>query len=103
MTRYVVRPSARRDIEDIAVYIGSDSPDAARRFLRQCEETFDWLAGMPRVGRPWRARSRRAQGIRVWAVAGFPNHLVFYRIRARSVLILHVMSGWRDLDGLLDH
>jgi plasmid stabilization system protein ParE len=34
----------------------------------------------------------------VWAVAGFPNHLVFYRVRRGTVLIRHVLSGARDLD-----
>lgn len=102
MSRYIVRPAARRDIENVSVYIGADSVEAARRFITQCEETFAWLVHMPRVGRPWPAPSPRSRGIRVWAVAGFPNHLVFYRVRGKVVVVLHVMAGWRDLGGLVE-
>src|SRR5258706_1543713 len=78
---FEVTPEAWRDIEDIRGYIAIDSPRAADRFLRRCEETFAWLTAMPRAGRAWRGRAQRTSGIRVWTVAGFPNHLLFYRVR----------------------
>jgi plasmid stabilization system protein ParE len=94
---YLVTPAAERDIENLCVYIGLDSLEASERFRSRCHETFSWLAGMPRAGRAWPARSPRLRGVRIWAVAGFPNHLVFYRPRGRELVILHVMSGARDL------
>lgn len=98
MNTFEITPAAWREIEDIYVYISIDSPQSASRFLDKCQETFTWLADSPNVGRPWRGRDPRTRGVRVWSVAGFPNHLIFYRPRRGSILILHVLSGARDLD-----
>ena len=96
--RYRVTPDATRDIEEILTYLATESIDAARRFAMQCDETFAWLAQAPRAGRLWRGRAARTRDVRMWPVAGFPNHLIFYRPARAGVVVLHVMSGARDLD-----
>lgn len=53
----VKRPSARRDIVEIAVFIAEDSVDASDRFLEAVELTFQALARMPRAGAPCRFRN----------------------------------------------
>jgi toxin ParE1/3/4 len=93
---YLVLPAAIADIEDIYVYIALDSPDTAARFPAACDETFRWLAQSPRAGRIFRGKQTR--GVRVWPVAGFPNHLIFYRVRSGMIVVLHVLAGMRDLD-----
>ncbi|MFN0011486.1 MAG: type II toxin-antitoxin system RelE/ParE family toxin [Phycisphaerales bacterium] len=97
MSRYEVVASAWRDIEDLYVYFAVESPPTAERFLDRCRETFAWLADAPLAGRLWRGRSRTTRGIRVWHVAGFPNHLIFYRARGGAIVILHVLGGARDI------
>ncbi|MBL8885290.1 MAG: type II toxin-antitoxin system RelE/ParE family toxin [Phycisphaerales bacterium] len=101
MSSFTVRPSARIDIEDQHFYLFLDSPSAADRFLEKCHETFSWLAKHPHVGRPWRGDSVQTRGLRVWNVGGFPNHLIFYRPNRRSIAIVRVLAGNRDLDRLL--
>ena len=43
----LVRPLARRDIVEQALYIAEDSPEAADRFLESAEGTLNNLAEMP--------------------------------------------------------
>lgn len=102
MSSFQVRPNAWKDIESIYTYIALDSPESAMRFLDCCEATFSWLARMPRAGRVRLSRSTRTKGIRMWRVIGFPNHTVFYRAARHKVVIVHVYSGVRDLDRLLE-
>jgi toxin ParE1/3/4 len=98
----VVRPQARSELDDQAEYIACDSLDAAIRFLRAAEATFDQLAGSPELGRRWESTHERLRGIRVWRVKGFPSHLIFYRPIAQGVEVLHVLHGARDLPVILE-
>ena len=40
--------------------------------------------------------------VRVWRIRGFNKHLVFYRLIADSIEVLHVLHGSRDLPVILD-
>lgn len=100
MSSYRVTPLARLEIEDITLFLALDSMNAALRFQERCDETFAWLADAPGAGRVWKAgRSANAQ-VRVWPVAGFPNHLIFYEAGRRGIVVLHVLAGARDLSRL---
>jgi toxin ParE1/3/4 len=100
--RLIIRPAAVDDLEELAIWIGNDSPAVAGRFLENCQKEFDRLAEMPHLGRLRQFANSRAAGIRTWAITGFPNHLVFYRSIEGGAEILHVLHGARDIDALFE-
>lgn len=60
-------------------YIARANPGAAERFVVAVERTLKTLEKMPRLGRPWGARGTPLSEIRVRAVIGFDNYLLYYR------------------------
>lgn len=98
----VIRPAAQADLDDNAEYIARKSPSAARRFLAAAKDAFDKLAKMPGLGSQWPTSNPRLQGIRLWPIRKFPNHLVFYRVTKSGIEVLHVFHGARNIDAILE-
>jgi toxin ParE1/3/4 len=92
---------AKLDLLEAYVYIGTDSLDAAERFLRAVNDDVKKLADMPGMGAPREFRSRKLRGIRSWPVTGFLNWLVFYRIVESDLQLLRVIHGARDIERTL--
>ena len=65
------QPRAVEAVIAAAIYIGSDSPDAADRFIVAAEATFVRLYDMPGIGRPLELSNQLLAGVRTWPVAGF--------------------------------
>ena len=84
------------DLIAIAKWIARDSRDAAVRFLSAAEDTILSLGHLPERGslKPW--RGTRFAGVRTWAIRGFPNHLVVYRVQRKDVFVLTVVHGSRN-------
>jgi toxin ParE1/3/4 len=98
-----IRPRARQDIVEVAVFIGRDSLTAAERFLDATETTFQLLVASPEIGPIYPTKQEVLTGLRVFRVNRFPNHLVFYRVLANGIEIIRVIHGARDLElALLD-
>jgi len=93
-----IQSQARRDIVELAVYIGRDSIAAANRFLDATDATFDMLARQPFLGGEYPTRNPRLKGIRVVRMKKFPNHLVFYFGREDGIDVVRVLHGARDLE-----
>jgi plasmid stabilization system protein ParE len=101
-----VKPLNRRhevifDVADIYAWIGERNPDAAERFLRAVDCTFDQIRKHPAIGwgRPW--RHRRLKDMRSWRVEGFHNFLVFYRDEAAAIEVYAVLRASRQLERAL--
>jgi toxin ParE1/3/4 len=102
MKREILRlDRAKRDLLNHYVFIGRDSPSAADRLLVNAQRTFALLAEMPGAGRAWRSREPRLRNVRVFPVVGFRNYLVFYRAEERTLTIVRVLHGARDLRAAL--
>ncbi len=71
--RFVVRPQARRDIQDIANYIAADSLDASDRFIEEAYRAFELLANSPLIGSARRLRREGLQGLRLWRIPRFES------------------------------
>ena len=95
-------PQARDDIIDGALYIAGDNPAAAERFLTAVERTFETLADNPHIGATRAFANPRLQGIRMLPVAGFRNHLVFYRPAGTVVEIIRVLHAARNVKRLFE-
>jgi len=96
------RPRAIRDLADIAVYLAeeSGSDELAFRFLDAAAASFEDLAAMPAMGAARTFRDPALADVRMWRVAGFQNHLIFYRQTERGIEVLRVLHAKRDIDAL---
>ena len=97
-----IQAQARRDVVELAVYIGQESIRAANRFLDATEETFAMLSHQPFLGAEYATQNPRLYGIRVFRVKKFPHHLAFYFAREDGIEVVRVLHGARDLDAALD-
>jgi toxin ParE1/3/4 len=99
----VVRPKARRDLDDQAVYLAEEaSPAIGYRFLVAAESTFALLATQPQIG--WRPKVKRPKGLeslRMFTISGFEKVLVLYRPTPDGVEIVRVVHGSRDLRAVI--
>ena len=100
--RIVVTRNADRDLDELFLYIGRTSPEAAVRFFDAAQATFAQLAAAPHLGGPPAFRASRLEGIRVWRVRGFERHLVFYRPIANGIEVVRVLHGARDIATLFE-
>lgn len=102
MKALVIRPRAEADIDDCAEYIAQESVDAAVRFLAATQQTFELLCDMPEIGTAWESNNPRLQDIRRYAIKGFHNYLIFYRVTADSLEILRLLHGARSVPKVLE-
>jgi len=96
------RPQATRDLADIAVYLAeeSGSDEVAFRFLDAAEASFESLAVTPEMGSVRRYNDPALVDVRMWRVAAFPNHLIFYRPIERGIEVIRVLHAKRDIESL---
>jgi toxin ParE1/3/4 len=95
-----IRPMAEVDLEEIALRIGSDRPESAKRFLFRAARTFELLARLPQLG-----ASRMIDAYpdaRIFSIRRFRNYVVLYLPLPDGVEILRIVDGRRDLPSLFD-
>lgn len=90
-------PQADSDLYDIWYYIAkeSGSADIAERFVQMLTDHFYLLSRNPFIGR---TRDDLRAGLRSFPVG---NYVIIYRIENKEVLILRVLHGSRDIEGIL--
>ena len=87
---------ADRDLDEIAAYIGQDSPAAAARVvLELIDQTETLLSGHPALG-----RAGRVLGTRELVIGSLP-YIVAYRVRDEAVELLRVLHASRRCPGKL--
>jgi len=95
VTRYALTSRAEADLAEIVEFIALDSPREARKVLRDLRDAMDRLAELPRIGH---RRPGLGDDVRVWPVH---SYLIAYRSSPEPLLVLRVLSGFRDLERLL--
>ena len=95
--RVEITAEAEGDLAEIATYIAQDDPRASLKFIRElrsaCEGLSTFAKRFPIVPRYEGLGIRRR-------ICG--NYLIFYRIEAKRVIVIHVLHGARDYSDLLD-
>jgi addiction module RelE/StbE family toxin len=87
---------AERDLDDIAAYIGQDSPAAAARVvLELIDQTEKSLSRHVALGRPG-----RVLGTRELVIRNLP-YIIPYRVRDNNIEILRVLHTSRRWPGNL--
>jgi toxin ParE1/3/4 len=72
------------------------------RFFDSPAVTFEKLARTPGLGEHRQSSNCLLAGLRIWPIAGFPNHLACYRPVERGIEIVRVLHGARDIDAVLE-
>jgi toxin ParE1/3/4 len=101
MSLIIKRAAAKRDLIIHFASLAEGSVEAARRFLRAAEKSFQDLAAMPKMGAPHRPPNEKLVGLRMWHVRGFENYLIFYRAIASGVAIERVIHAKQDHQRIL--
>ena len=98
--KLLILPMGEVDLEEIALRIGADHPESAKRFLLRAAKTFERLARLPYLGA---GRTIAAYPeARVFSIRRFRNYVVLYLPLPDGVEILRVVDGRRDLPTLFD-
>lgn len=87
---------AESDLERIGDYIARDNPRRALSFVLELREQCMNLAALP-LAFPLVPRYER-HGVRRVV---YGNYLIFYRVDARNITVLHVLHGAMDYAAIL--
>lgn len=102
MPGLMIRPAAELDVDQHASFIARHSDEQAIRFYQSVEARYSEIRERPQQ---WPLFSiidhPRLASLRRCPVAGFPNHLIFYRATADVIEILRVLHGARDVRSVL--
>ena len=96
MKRYVLTPSANKDINDIWDYIAGDNIEAADRVLNALQSAIIKLAKNPHIGHQ---REELADNRHRFFLVF--SYLIVYRHEAEPLQILRVLHAARDLQSIL--
>jgi len=94
--RIILRREIPGDLLDIHDYLARDSTEVAVRFLHSARATMRRLASAPGIGSP-KPFFGKLKGLRSWAVEGFPNHLIYYKVSPGAIIVLGILHGSRDV------
>lgn len=96
MKRFVLTPSAKRDVNDIWDYIADDNIDAADRVLDALYSAMVKLAKTPGIGH-WREElaDKRHRFLLVY------SYLIVYRDETKPLQIVRVLHAARDVQNIL--
>jgi toxin ParE1/3/4 len=92
----VITAEAESDLEQITTYIAEQSIEIAFNIAQELREKCESLADAPR-GYPLVPRHEHL-GIRR---RPFGNYLIFYRVGADTIEVVHILHGARDYERLL--
>ena len=91
---------AARDLEELYDYISlHGSPGSAERVLERIEKTFSSLSDSPERGSY--PKELLVLGIRNYREVFFKPYRIIYRISGKSVHVLLIVDGRRDMQSLL--
>jgi toxin ParE1/3/4 len=99
-----VHEAAALSIVEQSNYYSEKADQAlALRWEAAVDEAIRSLLRHPNIGSPCRFRSTALAGLRWAPIPGFPKHMIFYRYAAeeKTVFVVQVLHGARDIDAIL--
>src|SRR3989442_11250009 len=94
--RPILSEEALSDLDEIWLYIASDSPTAADRVIDEIYEAIYRLAEFPGMGHL--REDLIDEPLRFWSVY---QYLIIYPAEAQPIEIVRLISGYRDVPQLL--
>ena len=95
---YIISKDAENDLKEIGDFIALDNPTAALTLIDKFTEGFENMILMPEIGykKPeWTKKDVRFLSIK--------KYLIVYQINDKNIIILRVLSNYRDITGLFDY
>ena len=89
--QYVLAKEATQDLDEILDYFLSRNIDAGERFIQEFNQKCKYLTQFPNIGRSYANLDPTLRGIPV------DGYILFYRLFEDNVVIVRVISGYRDL------
>lgn len=90
---------AEQDSLDLIEYVAAENLSAAHHLADQIEQGIQRLQQHPFIGKVPADPKLARMGYRVLIV---DNHLVFYKVREKTVLVYRIIHGARDILPLLE-
>ncbi len=93
---FVLSEIAKFDLVEIIAHIGKDNPRAARKTKQEFMEKFRNISEHPYTGHV-------REGLTDKKVRFYPvySYMIVYRAEASPVEIARILSGYRDIGGLI--
>ena len=98
MSLYWLSRAAGQDLLEIIDYIAGSNLDAAFRMRDRLEVAFARLAARPGLGHIRNDLVAPGMEVRFWPVG---RYLVIYRSAQDGIVIVRVLSGYRDVAAIL--
>ena len=96
--RIVLSDAAVADILEQSDWYQEQSGD---KLAKRWERAVTAAAETPGAGAFCNFKSTELHDVRRISLAGFPKHLLFYEFKEKTILVLRVLHGARDLESLL--
>ena len=94
MRRYIISPSASRDLNNIADYFLTRNLEAGEKLFHEFNKKCKILAQFPKMGRSYAQIKSFLRGIPL------DGYIILYRVFEDRVEILRIVSGRQDLESL---
>jgi plasmid stabilization system protein ParE len=103
--KHIIRDAAREDIlrQYRFLLTERESPFVAERFLTAVQTTIRQISKNPGIGSPRSFVNPKLIGLRSLAVEGFPSIRVYYLVSGKTVRIIRVLHGKRDVGRVLEN
>jgi toxin ParE1/3/4 len=94
--KYIISPSAIRDLEKISDYYAENGVAAGERFLTHFTKKCRYLTQFPQIGRSYNHLQVGMRGLLV------DQYIIFYQLLNNGIEILRVIRGDRDLEAIFE-
>lgn len=91
---YSIAKEAGQDLDEILDYFLVGNINAGSRFIREFNNKCKNIAQFPNIGRSYAKFDPRLRGIPL------DSYIIFYRVFEDSIVIVRVVSGYRDLNSI---
>lgn len=96
MNRYIIAPSASRDLTEIIDYFARLNVETGERLIAAFEKKCQNLINFPMIGRSYEEIRPDLRGVPL------DGYIILYQVTANTLEILRVVHGSRNLKALFE-
>ena len=94
MSDFIIAPSASRDLSQISEYFLSRNLEAGEKLIKEFNKKCRYLVSFPNIGKSYDYLKIGLRGLPL------DGYIILYEVIDDRVIILRVVSGYRDLKSL---
>jgi toxin ParE1/3/4 len=100
----VIQALARQDLlRQYRYLIEEDVSEVAERFLSAAQSSIEQISKRAEIGLPVGLKNPKLAGLRSWPVKGFPAIRIYYLISDKTLRVIRILHGKRDIRPLLEN